>query len=146
MRERFENFDSDSCGTVAKGCAGGCLTFIGIGVATGLLGAALVSSCSVRIPATDSNLSGVAAVGEKQQVQENIPSYIQNRDKNIAAVDAEAEVSIGSLRLKNIGTIGKQPNPPIFELNIEIPPTAHSSGTFNLRRFGVTITENTASE
>lgn len=146
VRERLKDFDTEGCKNVAKvggkGCGCAVLIVGGASVVVGLLGGVLGASCSLRLSPTESNVSAFIASGDKKEVETIEPDFIKKRDRDIAIFDEQLEISLfGWLRVKQIFTIGIQPNSPRIWSHLEIPEYKNNE-SWGVSHIGITITDN----
>jgi hypothetical protein len=104
------------------GCGAGCasvLVVLTIGLVLSLFNAAIGIGASIRIPFTDSNLTVVGSVGQKEKATQSLPGYAEGRlGGNQNFINQSSTLTIGPAEGTALIVLGKQPGAPIADLHL----------------------------
>ena len=106
------------------GCGCGCsstLAVLTVGLGLALLNAGASIGISARIPFTDSNITLMGCVGEKNKAIEALPEYAKTKiGDNHNFINATQSTTIGPIEGCGVLVVGKQEGAPELDLHLVV--------------------------
>ena len=106
------------------GCGSGCGSFLVVlllGGALSLVDVAFGIGVSVRIPATQSNLTAAGSIGTKDKVVDALPSYTDGRlADNQNLINHTTTLTIGPAEGAGLFVIGRLEGAPAIDIHIAV--------------------------